>query len=168
MTSAAIICPGPSAARTLLQPGSILGAFKLVLAVNRAVLLPGLSGLVDWHVCGDWSLLWPLGRHAPGVCTTADVARLSTTQPAFTGCKWMPWEELGITPRYSTIAALGLAAKLGAQQLTIFGDDKQGRGDWDGTPGGRRSEDRWADERELQAKAIVQLGLNVTYQGEAV
>lgn len=166
MTTAAIICPGPSAARTLSHPGAILGAFGFVVAVNRAVLLPGLSGLVDWHVCGDWSLLWPLGRHAPRICTTADVVRLSADQPAFAGCDWMAWEELGITPRYSTIAALGLAAKLGAEHVTMFGDDKQGLGDWDGTTAGRRTEDRWADERALQAKAIAQLGLNVTYRGE--
>jgi hypothetical protein len=47
---------------------------------------------------------------------------------------------------------------------TLFGDDKQGKLDWDSVAAGRnRADDRWARERELQAAAITKLGITVQY-----
>ncbi len=45
----------------------------------------------------------------------------------------------------------------------VFGDDKQGLKDWDGTAGRDRKEQRWIRERELQDRAVDKLKLKVTY-----
>jgi hypothetical protein len=110
-------------------------------------------------------------RPKTGICTTIDSARVTRQGPhrkKFELMAWIVWEILGVAPGFSTIAALGLAKHLGATDATLFGDDKQGKLDWDGTAARNRVDDRWKRERELQAAAITKLGLTVQYAKDKV
>ncbi len=167
---AAILCPGPSLAKTC-PPDEGLRLFDAVIAVNRAILLrPGIEDFVHWHACGDWDTLRSISM-APkmGITTMRDSARVTRDGShghLYAGLLWLPWEELPVAPGYSTIAALALASRLLADVVMVFGDDKQGLLDWDGTVGRERREARWEKERDLQAQAIKKLKLNVNYVKE--
>jgi len=164
---AALLCPGPSLADTCVSDVS-LGVFDVVIAVNRAIMLrPGIEKLIHWHACGDWDTLYSIpSKPTVGICSQRDVARITQNgQHAsfYAGLRWEAWEDLGVSPGYSTIAGIALAAKLGAEHLVVFGDDKNGLFDWDGTPGRLRNGDRWDKERTLQERAIAKLKLDVRY-----
>ena len=164
---AAILCPGPSLARTC-PPFEELGMFDVVVAVNRAILHEGASRFVHWHACGDWDTLLAIScPPKTGICTMRDAARViqaGSHAQQFAGLRWAMWEELPVQPGYSTIAALALVYILGASEITVFGDDKQGLLDWDGKPGRERRDSRWDRERELQQRAVAKLKLSVTYR----
>ncbi len=164
---AALLCPGPSLAETCISDAA-LKVFDVVIAVNRAIMLrPSLERLVHWHACGDWDTLYSIpAKPTVGVCTQRDVVRITKEgqhAPLYAGLVWEAWEDLGVSPGYSTIAGIALAAKLQAEHLVIFGDDKNGLLDWDGTAGRLRNDDRWARERQLQERAIAKLKLDVRY-----
>ncbi len=164
---AAILCPGPSLAETC-PPDDGLKSFDVVIAVNRAIMLrPGIEKFIHWHACGDWDTLYSIrSKPTVGICSQRDVWRITTGgQHAgmYAGLKWQVWEELGVAPGYSVISALALAHRLGEKTVMVFGDDKQGLKDWDGTSGRNRKDERWAREAELQARAVAKLGLNTVY-----
>lgn len=166
----ALLCPGPSLAKTC-PPNDKLQLFDAVIAVNRAILLrPGIEDFVHWHACGDWDTLKAISM-APklGITTMRDSARITrdgSNGHLYSGLLWIPWEELPVAPGYSTIAGLALASQLLADVVMVFGDDKQGLLDWDGTAGRERREARWDKERDLQEQAIKKLNLNVQYVRE--
>jgi len=164
---AAILCPGPSLAETC-PPDDGLRSFDLVIAVNRAIMLrPGIERYIHWHACGDWDTLYAIrSKPTVGVCSQRDVARITKGgmhASMYAHLRWEAWEDLGVSPGYSTISALALAHRLGEKTVMVFGDDKQGMKDWDGTSGRDRKEERWAKERALQDRAVEKLGLKVSY-----
>lgn len=163
---AAILCPGPSLATTCPSADG-LRAFDVTLGVNRAPLLrSALMSTIDWWVAGDWPVLWnnPIVP-VSGYCTMADAARLATTKTFYRlnlGARWVTWEELPVRPRYSTLAALSLAAHLGCTHVDMFGDDKAGNLDFDNTKqGADRQASRWASEIAMQDQMIAKLGITV-------
>ncbi len=166
----AILSPGPSLAKTCPSDKG-LGVFDVVIAVNRAILLrPGIEDFIHWHACGDWDTILAI-KTAPktGIVTTRDAARvvqLGEQGWRYAGMKWELWEELPVAPGFSIISALALASKLTPTVVMVFGDDKQGLLDWDGTPGRERRDARWDRERSLQDHAIRKLGINVQYVKE--
>lgn len=166
---AAILCPGPSLS-TFCPDASGLACFDVVIAVNRAILHPTASGCVHWHACGDWDTLLAIDcRPKTGICTQRDAARVirqGAQRKKFESMAWIVWESLEVAPGFSTIAALGLAKSLSMVNVMMFGDDKQGTLDWDGTAARNRVEDRWKRERELQDRAIAKLGITVSYAKE--
>jgi hypothetical protein len=168
---AAILCPGPSLVETCISDAS-LSVFDVVIAVNRAIMLrPGIEKSVHWHACGDWDTLYSIpSKPTVGICSQRDVARITKAgqhAALYAGLRWEAWEDLGVGPGYSTISAIALAAKLGAEHLMVFGDDKNGTLDWDGTPGRLRNGDRWDRERQLQNRAVEKLKLDVQYVQKA-
>ncbi len=167
---AAIMCPGPSLDRSCPTAGT-LECFDVIIAVNRALLHPAVRVAAHWHACGDWDTLRAIDcRPRTGICTTIDSARVTRQGPhrhTYDGLAWIVWESLRVAPGFSTIAALGLAKHLGMDNALLFGDDKQGKLDWDGELAGRnRADDRWKRERELQAAAITKLEITVQYAKE--
>ncbi len=150
----AILCPGP----TLLDTWKVGNRdYDLVLAVNRAAEV----GLCDWWVAGDWICLkqYP-GRPQVGICSQADCIRivksgeLKTINPLPNPCEYAEWEKLPFQRNYSSIAAIGLAIKLGATDVSFYGDDKEGDKSFDGQIAEQRGEGRWVEERAWAADGL--------------
>lgn len=162
MTAAVILCPGPSLAATWPKHRPSVPV-DTVIAVNRAIVH---EPSVDWWVAGDWPVLKAVpGRPRRGICTQRDNIRMLESGgiiPLVKRGDWNPvyvgWNELPVGCRYSIIAALGLASYTGHSMVFIYGDDKRGRADWDGTPGSddpkARGEERWHMEAALMEQAV--------------
>ncbi len=143
----AILCPGPSLAKT--WDGSKASSFGAILAVNRAALV----GPHDWWVAGDWMYLKETNATPKvGYCTIKDVVRIiqagtllpkERTPPQF---ECLAWEDLPFQRSFSMVAALGLACHLGAEEVFVYGDDKKGAQDFDGWLGENRGHGRWEEE----------------------
>ncbi len=154
---AAVLCPGPSLAKTW-NP-SYGKKYQVVIAVNRAALV----GPFDWWVAGDWSI-YKTTEATPsvGFCSTKDILRTITDAGGLIplrrrpeNYRMIPWEDLPVYDRFSSISALGLAFHLKARCIDIYGDGKVGALDFDGVPAGaNRSDDRWAQERVATNKAV--------------
>ncbi len=149
----AILCPGPSLVRT--WPSEHV--YDCFLGVNRAVL----AAPCDWWVAGDWMYL----KETPaqpriGYCTIADVIRhiredaLIPAERLSPSAQFVAWEDLPFQRTYSTVAAFGLAAHLGATRVDVYGDDKSGTADFDGREGENRGLGRWEEELQATAAAI--------------
>lgn len=143
---AAILCPGPSIAKTW-KP-EMADEFDVVLGVNRAAMLG-----CDWWVSGDWMYLKSvIATPRVGFCTIRDVVRilidgsLIPRLTPITAVQCIAWEDLPFQRSYSVVAALGLSCHLGATEVTVFGDDKEGAADFDGTIGENRGDSRWEEE----------------------
>ncbi len=159
---AAILCPGPSLAKTWPQKDPDC-QFDIVIAVNRAILHEPNAG---WWAVGDWPLIRDTpGKPRYGICTQKDAVRIIREGGIISAERrvgWSPqlvsWDMLTIGCRYSIMAGLGLAAYLGAGMAFIYGDDKSGATDWDGVEAGQnRGADRWNDERALMNGAVNKL-----------
>lgn len=156
---AAILCPGPSLARTWTSGL----AYDVRIAVNRAIL----HETCHWWSVGDWTTAQDIaGRPTNGIVSQDDTIRFirggSLIPADRTPPQLLKWSELPTpNPAYSMIAALGLAAHLGATDVDIYGDDKSGEKDWDGhTAGKNRGDERWARERTVLAKALMGLAVS--------
>lgn len=166
-----IASAGPSLLASWPPPGDL----GVVIAVNLA--------LVHLHSCdyfsaGDWDTIHRLVPGTivrQGYCTTADVARLiglGSVVPCFICPAAMEadvrtWESLplGFAPRWSGVAAFGLAAALGATEVVVAGCDMAGTDDCAAVRDCDRAH-RWAEERSLIAAAEEVLrarGALVTY-----
>ena len=153
---AAILCPGLSLAKTWKVPE----AFDVRIAVNRAIL----HAECEWWSAGDWTAIKSIeGKPTHGICTQDDAVRFildgnlipkERTPPCVIGWGALPYKHCG----YSTVAALSLAAYLGAKEVLIFGDDKSGTLDWDGVAAGtNRGKDRWKKEGDVMNRAMLAL-----------
>lgn len=156
---AAILCPGPSLTKTWRADEH----FDVRIAVNRAIL----HATCEWWSAADWTMLKEVeGKPTHGICTQDDAVRFildgkliskERTPPAIIGWSALPYAN----PGYSTVAAISLAAYLGAKKVLIFGDDKSGSLDWDGVPAGKnRGDERWTKEKQVMNKAMLALGLS--------
>lgn len=153
----AILCSGPSLPkawemRPLVRYGAVIG-------VNAACDFIQC----DWWSVGDWEALgWYSKAPRVGVCSQRDCLRHVREGAVALKCDLpsvqVAWEGLPIVPTYSSIAALGLAAVIGATRVTYFGDDKAGsvdfRGAFDDTD---RKNDRWPKERKVLDAALPEI-----------
>ena len=142
-----VLCPGPSLATTWLREG--VGCIGPTIAVNRAIDFT----CCDWLVAGD-AITFGRIRSRPlrGVCTFNNNIR------EYIPKRWQPieavaWEDLKHPPepaQWGIEGAMLLARLLaGAERcdIAIFGCDRVGQLDWDGTPPeDDRSLDRWQRE----------------------
>ena len=160
----ALLCPGPSLARTF---PACAGGYDLVLAVNHAVLI----ARADWWVFADWTLFTQCDPdYAPRVFTTTSAVRgiercsLETRfkrhcEPLLFEDRWPEYPgELGWT-LWSACAGLVLGAHLGATYIDVYGADWTCEPDWDGTQlvGNNRGDIRWRQERVCWARLQVWL-----------
>jgi hypothetical protein len=171
----AILCPGPSLARTWVGGRD----HDEVLAVNRAV------GLVDrraWWVFGDPDQFGRTLFHPGTLVFTPDrnIAWLRRSRPRdelAPGGMFVPWEGCGFSdvPRdasetlvhqgrvlvrgcYSLVAALFLARFLRAGAIDLYGCDWAGREDFDGVIASpARSDARWETERRIVTTLMARL-----------
>lgn len=155
----AILCPGPSLARTWSRKPE----YTLIIAVNRAILHESCH----WWSVGDWTTVQDIaGRPTNGIVSQDDTIRFIRGGSLISADRVPPqllrWSELPTPhPAYSMVAALGLAAHLGAKDVDIYGDDKSGDKDWDGHMAGKnRGDERWARERTVLAKALMSLAIS--------
>src|SRR5580700_2882050 len=147
---AAILSPGPS------LPKTWQGGADVVIAVNRAAL----AHKCDYWACGD---LPALQENVPKLTAkphlfTAEVSLndfrgqggvwngpITTFEDLFPylhpgdcGCCWT---------FLTALAAIVLAASIGASEIDCYGYDWTGTADYDGVEAGaNRSDDRWRDE----------------------
>lgn len=164
-----IASAGPSLLASWPPPGDL----GVVIAVNLALVH---LRSCDYFSAGDWDTIYRLVPGTivrQGYCTTADVARLiglGSVVPCFalaTDHRVLTWESLplGFTPRWSGVAAFGLAAALGATEVVVAGCDMAGTDDCAAVRDCDRAH-RWAEERSLIAAAEEVLrarGALVTY-----
>lgn len=168
MTTAAIICPGPS----LLHCG-IIGDYDLTIAVNNAIKLAE----ADWLCAADVVFYRGLlGEFRPrtGVLTMDDVVQKKKTLENWGGLQWHGWSDIPLIAEHrhrdrpinwSLQAALCFAAYKGATQVDIYGCDLVGVEDATGYGGEDRTEDRWRREaRDLQftRDLLKSFGINTT------
>jgi hypothetical protein len=157
--SVAILCPGPSLSQTWVARTQ---QYNLVIAVNRAILFERC----DWWSAGDWTVVKEIAkRPSVGICSTSESTRVMTKEP---GLQYVPWSDLPIPhPGFSMVAALALGAMLGAKSISVYGDDKTGDKDWDGTRAGvDRGAARWQRETALTRSAcqkLLGLGIDVVF-----
>lgn len=159
MTRAAILCPGPSLKAAWAWRK---GSYDLIIGVNAAVQF----WPCDWWCVGDWeALTWYNQTPKVGICSIGDALRLAWAKQIpvkipLERLQQVAWEELPIHQRFSSIMALGLAAKLGATVVDYFGDDKAGDADFTGaidplrSTSGPAGNERWADERRQLADVL--------------
>lgn len=151
-----IATAGPSLLSTWPPPGDL----GTVIAVNLALRY---LRTCDYFSAGDWETLYrlvPGTAVRQGYCTTADVIRLVRAGSVPLGFDIPPqhralaWEELplGFAPRWSGVAAFGLAAALGATEVVVAGCDLCGADDCAGIRDVDRQH-RWAQERGLLSAA---------------
>lgn len=162
---AAVLCSGPSLTVTWPRRD---GEFDIVIGVNAAVEFTQC----DWWSVGDWAPLgWYTVPPRVGVCSQDDCLRHLRDGAVRPKCELPPrrvaWSELPLVPTYSSIAALGLAALLGAKRVVYFGDDKDGISDFRGQDlENRARHDRWGKERAVLASVlpgIQRLGVDVQW-----
>jgi hypothetical protein len=141
----AVLCPGPSLKKTWNPKNP----YQVILAVNRAALVQQ----PHWWVAGDWMYLKDTAaKPITGYCTIRDVVRIledgtllpKERMPAKFEC--VAWEDLPFQRSFSVVAALGLACHLGARDVHVYGDDKNGANDFDGWVGYNRGHSRWEEE----------------------
>jgi hypothetical protein len=154
-----IFCPGPSLADWLASGVAVADPEAHRIAVNRAVLAPGLH--CQWHCAGDPAAI----AAGPTPAGTRLFTKRSTiaAMPAAAAAGAVEWESLFdlIAPttvcewnRYSLLAAIVLATWLTATSIDVYGCDwTEGGADFDAPPGStvaadaNRGPERWADER---------------------
>ncbi len=164
-----IATAGPSL-RSLWPPPCDLGE---IIAVNLALRH---LGSCDYLSAVDWETLQHLlpGTYVrKGFATTADVLRLIGRGEVRLGFNLpahyhaIAWEDLplGFAPRWSGVAAFGIAAYLGATEVLVVGADMDGLSDCANITDPERKA-RWPEERRLVERAeerLRQLGIKVTY-----
>jgi hypothetical protein len=157
--NAVVLCPGPS----LKDLPELAGQYDLVLAVNRAVLAAR---------CHWWCFLDPgvfgnvhLDYH-PGIFTSVSALEqivqdglghaLKGYSIRRTDDMYCRFPQNMLWSRYSAIAAMVLAADLGATQIRVLGADMVGEGEFDGHPLPQivRDSVRWKDERALWDQTV--------------
>lgn len=151
---AAILCSGPSLQASWAWRKE---TYDVIIGVNAAVeFWP-----TDWWCCGDWeALTWFKRPPKVGICSIADALRCVREGNVKSQFPWqhlqlMPWEDLPIHQRFSSIMALGLAYKLGATVADYFGDDKAGKIDYTGAIDPHREDSaRWEDEKGQLAQVL--------------
>lgn len=163
-----ILCPGPSL--RLYRPG----CEGMTIGVNRAATV---------HACDVWAATdWPLIRETRPLGTptllTIEATRESLSR------RGRPWPYLVVThcglvnetvtnakhpwTRYTATAALFYAGWLGADRIDVYGCDWSGTKDWDGEDAGEnRSDNRWAEERDIWNKTAASLRCEVIRHGPA-
>jgi hypothetical protein len=142
-----VICTGPSLSVTWQRDG--VGMIGPIIGVNRAVDYTAC----DWLVAGDAITFGRIsGKPLRGVCTFNNNIR-EYVPPRWQPIECVAWEDLQHPPepaQWGIEAALLLARRIAGNDpldIVIFGCDRRGLNDWDGTPpADDRSEDRWARE----------------------
>jgi hypothetical protein len=142
-----VLCPGPSLATTWLREG--VGCIGPTIAVNRAIDFT----CCDWLVAGD-AITFGRIRSRPlrGVCTFNNNIR-EYIPPRWQPIECVAWEDLLHPPepaQWGIEGAMLLARRLAGTRrldIAIYGCDRVGLNDWDGTPPeDDRSDDRWQRE----------------------
>jgi hypothetical protein len=154
LTTAAVLCPGPST--TSFQDSS---RYDLVIGVNRAAAL---------HACQYWvaldaethDIVFPVGTPEL-VCKPSIYARSRyrgrlrhVSSDALVGFLPGDWWN------YSSTVAIVYAAWRGCSKIEVFGMDWGGVADWDGWTAagdGDRGKDRWEAEALLYSEIAAHL-----------
>lgn len=155
----AILCPGPSLPE-VWPKGERLDGYDLVLAVNNAAA----HAPCEWWVAQDPGPLKDYeGRPTVGILTNGAQAETLNGDRSFypNGMTDADLDRLHVlasnkmthakAPRragWSTTNAIILAARLGAREIDLFGDDKSGNRYFDGVENKGTKKSRW--ERELR------------------
>jgi len=165
MTTAAILCPGPSLAETC--DAARLAEFHHTIAVNRAI--DHLR--TQWLVAGDAHTLYRINQMpSVGVVTFGDVIRDPGMLPPWISRQrrealtWREWLDIPTFPPHAntwgSVTALALALDLGADEIHFFGCDLRGNTEFDGQVAhpsiADRSAERWQRERTDLQNAIAQ------------
>lgn len=159
-----ILCPGPSL--RLYRPG----CEGVVIGVNRAATI---------HACDVWAATdRPLIDRTQPIGTPT-LLTIAATRDSLS-CRGRPWPYLVVThcgigmkdnartpwTRYTATAALHYAGWLGATHVDVYGCDWSGTKDWDGEEAGcNRTDDRWAEEREIWNKTAAMMPCEVIRHG---
>ena len=165
--TAGVLCPGPSLARQLPEPGE----FALTIGVNRAVQFARCDywAMLDGHTFGIVTRI--LGSPKL-ICTHGTFARLARKKPAARALGYLdtdkislrddmaPWRKWGMT------TGIAAAAHLGAKRIEVRGADWDGTTDFDGYRDQHQSRtpERWERERgdfEALRKVLAGRGVRV-------
>jgi hypothetical protein len=166
---AALLSCGPS-----LSAFTTRDAFDVVIAVNKAVTLPGAG--VTWWSVGDVltvGRLYPTLPYAPLIWTHTETMRQVIGRFGWVDGKTYHRDEINARwSMFSATAGLMLAKELGAERVECFGCDMTGEQNWDGTeePTANRTEQRWERERVIWEKTrnlVEEFGVEVVRHGFA-
>lgn len=152
---AAVLCPGPSLARTWAG-----GEYALTIGVNRAPVLA--KGRLDVWAFSDGHVFW---EHAPGYpvrilltrCAEQRIDRKGHHDRLYRYAREYV-EDLERTPDldlgwriYTKPIAMVYAYTKGAKTIDLYGDDMAGDRDADGLTDPRNNRDakRWGRERQI-------------------
>jgi len=175
---AVVLCPGPSLADTWKREPGAQGRPFLTIAVNGAINFTRC----DWLVALDREPLRQARSPREGILTKREkrielqAGGLSLKAGALPELVWstdvLPHRhDCAGALRWSRLAAITLAAHLGATSIDVYGDDRTGSTYWDGedmplsVEGALVRPDRWEKEAKDDADVMAFLrerGVDVT------
>lgn len=127
---------------------------EIRIAVNSAIdHLP--NHWANWFCAGDaCTYRRVVNRPRIGYCAlNGFVAEIDELGHPWSVLEVIEWEELPLImrmpelPNWSIVAALALAARLGATAIELYGHDQTNTSDCIGSNAGERTDERWGRER---------------------